>query len=235
MLNSQCSFNSLSDQKIFNKFSIYNIYGTYKRIVIKSQKEYWNLKFVRFYSFEGTRPIILAVFLFPINVWAEEMVSVKEKTDEEMCQERWDTLWSAVQEGHVEARLAIVMGMMVGSLKGVPSRSDDYFSRKRDMLILAIYSVGMTDPDYKFIDTLYYKNLKSVPGARAFFKCIETNRSQACAQILVNRQTIPSFQDYIDEVNTAIEAGAKPKCRFPDGYGYKIVPSPEEQKEGSER
>jgi hypothetical protein len=161
----------------------------------------------------------LLVFFMPlVNVHAEAISFKKQKTNEEMCQEIWEPLWSAVQTGEVAPRFGIVMSMVTGSLKGVPSHSNDYFSRRRDMLILAIHSVGMIELDYKFIDTLYYKHLKGVPGDRAFFQCIETKRSQNCAQILVDHKTIPPIQDFIDEIEAAIEDGAKPKCKFPEAY-----------------
>ncbi|MCK5384745.1 MAG: hypothetical protein KAJ29_04155 [Alphaproteobacteria bacterium] len=120
--------------------------------------------------------LFLVTFLFPINVQAEETVLVKEKTDEERCQEIWGPLWSKVQAGDVGARVEIIMAIVFGNLTHLPGHSD-YLAKIRDIVIFAVHGVGITEHDIKIIDTLYYKHLEGVPGNTAFFKCIESSRS----------------------------------------------------------
>lgn len=168
--------------------------------------------------------IVFGAFLPSMNVRAEEAALIKQKTNEERCQEVWDPLWSEVRLGDVEARLRIVLAIVFGNLTDLPGHSD-YLAKLRDIIILAVHSVGVTEANYKFVDIIYYENLENVSGSSKFFKCIEANRSQACAKILVDHHQIPAMQDYIDEINALIEAGEKPKCQFSRDLEIELSPS----------
>lgn len=129
------------------------------------------------------------------------------------CQERWDVLWAEAKRGSLDARAYLLYELSWGNMHR-PGYSNDTMSKARDYAVLAIHSFDEKNQESKDLQEMGLSFLPSLslPQAKDFTTCLKKGFSQKCTSLAVEAGLIPSFADYVEEVEGALKLGKLPMC-----------------------
>lgn len=156
--------------------------------------------------------------------WVERIQPFLSKAGKEKnCQAMWNILWPEAKAGNLQARFALfvyLLPMMHHDRIIPPGHSDDFITRMRDSLIMSVHSSGVRfeekSPDEGLMEGAIYSIMlrKDLHDHKSFLDCVATENSQHCAEIAIQNDIVPSFEEYAAEIETFVGAGAKPSCNF---------------------
>lgn len=113
------------------------------------------------------------------------------------CAEAWDILWPWAKQGSLAARGLLFSFMSIHRLTP-PGGAGDFASYKRDSLILAVHSTGVTEHASDYYDRVIdlYATFDHLPSGKAFTKCVETTKSPSCITLAVESRLVPTFEEF---------------------------------------
>lgn len=168
----------------------------------------------------------------PINArgesdsWELAKARLASLGDTERCLQTWSILWDWSKRGNQEARYLLLVAMMpppgMGAMT-LPGTSQDYVSRIRDLLIVAVhaedYSSSATTSDYtKDLEDLYMTaGFGRAAAGQSFLEC-RSRREEDCVQHAVKALLVPSFEEFAAQIDKQTLDGAEPRC----GAGDKL-------------
>lgn len=136
------------------------------------------------------------------------------------CNDLWNALWPSAKEGDLESR-AILFFFMIPPpdlpFQYAPGNAGDLVSRKRDIVIMAVHSQaydGPFEPGYKDLayDQYLWSGFDQTWPGKKFLECVKTS-GENCAQIAVDGELVPSFEDFARQIDALMAAGMKSTCR----------------------
>lgn len=154
--------------------------------------------------------------------WEKSKTYIEKINSNEFCEERWDVLWHWAKNGNLEARFMILFLLNpppdMGSMK-LPGRSGDVVSNIQDLVIFSVHSheysgdFPMRD-EYKKVAYELYKMVGFEDSVRGkdFLECVQDAESSECADIAVSNKLVPSFNDYVLQIDALIKQGMGVEC-----------------------
>lgn len=147
-------------------------------------------------------------------------------------QDTWDELWPQAKAGDMKARgklYALILGIPHMSRLVPPGSSPDLMTAIRHLVILEVHLVDYWNqqhpkPQDKLPETdtetlrVYFRNnfflqvgFDLSPRGKRFLKCAAL-QSGGCANQAVEDGLVPSFDEYIAQIDQHVENGAKASC-----------------------
>jgi len=176
---------------------------------------------------------VLLVCLFFAVVLASAYALGRGNVQE--CDKWWERAWSLAKDGDLEARAQISDEMSLNRFMIIRNPSD-IILRQREYLIWRIHSLGLgQQADYSRPENAELRrlNLDSLFGVSdnpsrvftnnsfrrfvdrdSFGRCMLEKANQDCVRLAVEPRIVPSFENYVKELDLALQRGAQIKCNF---------------------
>lgn len=156
--------------------------------------------------------------------WLSDRARLEALDDSEKCTRGWEILWDWSKRGNEEAQSLLLVTMMpppdMAPLT-LPGSSQDYVSKMRDLLIIAVHtedalSASPYGKDYESTLGLLYSagGFEGIPAGRRFLECRKEG-TRDCSAIAVKEMLVPSFDDFAEQIDRLVTNGAKPDCGDP--------------------
>lgn len=142
------------------------------------------------------------------------------------CETAWNLIWPWAQRGNLEARAILATSMVVAKLTP-PSNSDDAISRFRHFIILAVH--GAANGDSAAVEVLYSlikdKQIMDI-GGRKLIRCFDAHKEPLfCVEEAVKDGFIPSFEDYVKEIEIMSKFSNLPRASCKISVGEHDLPT----------
>ncbi len=171
--------------------------------------------------------VLLVCLSFAVALATFSPTYAVEQDNVQECEKWWERTWSLAKDGDLEARAQISDEMSLNRFMIIRNPSD-IILRQREYLIWRIHSLGLgKQADYSRpenaelrqanLDMLFGGN--SNPSRRPmndspFGRCMLEKANQDCVRLAVERRIVPSFENYVKELDLALQRGAQVKCDF---------------------
>jgi|GEM_PF-4318927 len=155
-----------------------------------------------------------AFFLMLCTVaWAADVSAQKDGSNDivapqenagKICEKFWNDLWVRVQSKDPQAIEGLFMAVSFGYLM-LPKKA-----RKQSVLELAAY-VGSLGPDHP-LEHAEMGPVAEVKDPYSFWVCIGQREAKYCAEEAIKNGVVPSFQSFVEDINTGLAKGEMPIC-----------------------
>lgn len=127
------------------------------------------------------------------------------------CAGGWDVLWPKARAGDAQAKASLAQAMRQYRLVP-PGSSRDLVSWYRHAVIMSLHGMGTADRlDAQDVGRLV--NRTKFLWDREFDECLSSASSPAaCADKQIDRRLVPSWENYIAEINALSAAGMPAAC-----------------------
>lgn len=152
--------------------------------------------------------------------WIADKKRAEALFETDNCDDYWQIVWPWVKKGNMDARVLLwvrtvpMMHMPVVR----PPASEDIVTHLRHLLITTIHHSGiLIGDDGDTLDQYVYSLFPLIEHLSVHFQeCINDAPSPKCAEIAVEEKIIPSFENYVAEIDMLMKNGYLGKCEI--GY-----------------
>ena len=138
------------------------------------------------------------------------------------CDALWSLLWPEAKNENLQARYMLMQFVYPPPKKmrmELPGHPDSPIDTARDAMILGVHSLGMENAEKYEAENLNWrravlqKTIKEEDYPE-FHKCYAAEKSSACLKLALDKQIVPPFDVFAQEIDRYANRSAKPTCLY---------------------
>ena len=140
------------------------------------------------------------------------------------CDGLWNLLWPEARNGNLQARYMLMQYVYPPPKRmrmELPGHPDSDIDTARDAMILGVHSLGMENVEKYEAENLNWRHSVFEVTIKKedypeFHKCYATEKSSACLKLALDKNIVPPFDIFAEEIDKYANRGATPICLYGD-------------------